>query len=230
MRANGILSAGVVLMTLLFTSCTDAEEDPIDISKQYYTDMVTVGKNKQNILSFTHDNGEKYVASLLDSGWATFWGSRVLLTYSFKDPKVMDKEGYYHIIPKGYKRVYTSFPTLSSSLDSMKLPALDPVKVESIWTGNRFLNMAITYDSYVIPHLVLLIEKSCDTLSANHSITFDFFHSRSFDTAGMFTRNYLSFDLSRYRTKKNAPLAVHVNVLTEDSVWTSYKRQITWSE
>lgn len=227
---NGILSAGVVLMTLLFTSCAKAEEDPIDISNQFYTDMLTVGMNKQKQIYFIHDNGEKFLASSLDSGWVFVWGSRVLLTYSFKAPKVIDNDGYYHIIPKGYKRVYNSFPTLSSSLDSIILPTLDPVKVESIWTGNRFLNMAITYDSYTFPHVVLLIEKSCDTLSANHSITFDFFHSKSYDTSGMFTRTYLSFDLDRYRTKGNAPLSVHVNVLTDDGVWTSYERQITWTK
>lgn len=230
MRVNGILSAGVILMILLFTSCANAEEDPIDISDQFYTDMLTVGMNKQNQIYFTHDNGEKFLASSLDSEWVFAWGSRVLLTYSFKAPKVIDNDGYYHIIPKGYKRVYNSFPTLSSSLDSTELPALDPVKVESIWTGNRFLNMAITYDFYVIPHVVLLIEKSCDTLSVNHSVTFDFYHSKSYDTSGMFTRNYLSFDLNRYRTKDNAPLSVHVNVLTDDSIWTSYERQITWTK
>lgn len=217
-------------MTLLFTSCRQTEEDPIGISNQFYTDMVTVGMNKQNKIYFTHDNGEKFLASSLDSGWVFSWGSRVLLTYSFIAPKVIDKDGYYHILPKGYRRVYNSFPTLSSSLDSVKLPALDPVRVESIWTGDRFLNMAITYDSYVIPHVVLLIERSCDTLSTNHSITFDFYHSKSYDTEGMFTRNYLSFDLSRYRTKDNAALSVLVNVLTKDSVWTSYERQIRWSK
>jgi len=220
----------MVIMTLLFTSCSQVEEDPIDISNQFYTDMVSVGINNQNKIYFTHDNGEKLLASSLDSGWIFAWGSRLLLTYSFKTPKVIDNEGYYHIIPKGYKRVYNSFPTLSSSIDSIILPALDPVKVESIWTGNTFLNMAITYDYYIIPHVVLLIEKACDTVSANHSVTFDFFHSKSYDTSGMFTRNYLSFALNRYRTADNAPLSVHVNVLTEDSVWASYERQITWSK
>lgn len=228
MKGIAILLAGMVVMILLFTSCSQVEDDPIGIPNQFYTDMVSVGINKENQIYFTHDNGDKFMASSLDSGWTLVWGSRLLLTYSFKTPKEIDNDGYYHIIPKEYRRVYNSFPTVPANMDSLILPTLNPVKVESVWTGNTFLNMAITYDYYMTPHVVLLIEKSCDTISANHSVTFDFFHSKANDASGMFTRNYLSFNLNRYRTVDKAPLSVYVNVLTEDSVWTSYKRQITW--
>ncbi len=227
MKGSSLLLAGMVVMILLFTSCSQEEEGPIDVSNQFYTDMVTVEINKQNNIYFIHDNGDKLMASSLDSGWASVWGNRLLLTYSYTTPKETDNEGYYHIIPKGYRRVYTSFPTVHFN-DSLILPTLDPVKVESIWTGNAFLNMAITYDYYVIPHVVLLIEKSCDTISANHSVTFDFFHSKADDSSGMLTRNYISFSLERYHTADNVPLSVHVNVLTEDSLWSSYERKITW--
>jgi len=227
-KGIAILMTCMVVMISLFISCSQVEDDPIDVSNQFYTDMVTVGINKQSKIYFTHDNGDKFMASSLDSGLAFVWGSRLLLTYSFKPPKETDNEGYYHIIPKGYRRVYNSYPTVPANMDSLILPALDPVKVESLWTGNAFLNMAITYDYYIIPHVVLLIEKSCDTISANHSVTFDFFHSKAYDTSGMFTRNYLSFSLNRYHTADDAPLSVHVNVLTEDSVWTNYERKITW--
>ncbi|MDR0427361.1 MAG: hypothetical protein LBH12_02030 [Dysgonamonadaceae bacterium] len=178
------------------TSCN--EEDKGYGYGEYYVEMAMV----QDDFSFLLDNGECVYNTNKAVGFEP--GTRTLLTYRYANPpennEIFILRGQY--IPLGRLK-FVEKNLISESKNK-------PVRLESVWTGNHFLNIRFYMEFHSEIHHVSLW---ADTREKNQNeINIYFLHDSNNDKPGAFKSENISFDLKEALGEPDGSktLAVHI--------------------
>lgn len=182
---------------IIFNSC----EDPIDYGYgQYYVEIVTALGDE----IFELDNGQKLINTNASYPTAFEAGQRILLRFSYV-------EGC-----KDKIKIRFAGRLIQGVLDTVEQEKIlahpnDPVKLESLWIGNHFLNILFYIEHKSEPHSVVLW---VDKLKVDkNKIDIYFLHNINNDEKGVFTFMSTSFDLSSVlgQPQGEKTIKIHLN-------------------
>lgn len=168
-----------ILIISLFLSC-EKEAERLDNRLEELATVVKAG----HTTSFELDNGtiltpDKTTTLELENG------NRVLMNYTPLGNNAVKLNGIRKIFMESYQD--KGYP---------EKVIKDPIKVISIWSSGKYLNMSFKVDYHSKPHKTGLFR---DTEAEEP--TFYFSYSREEDPPGAPTLTYLSFDLEKLENK-----------------------------
>ncbi len=186
---------------LLFASC---EGDEVDYGLGEYQIELTTCLNSNTLLL---DNGKLLTTdNPLSSQYND--GDRIYLMFSYVND---DIESVNRKIS-----VHSSSKIPLGKVQLMSKEEIDeqinhPIRLESVWTGSRYLNMLFYIEFNSVAHSIGLI---CDKEALEQgNIELYFLHSRNDDAPGAPVKSVLSFDLSSELGEPigEKDITVHIN-------------------
>lgn len=193
---------GCFLFLLLLFSC---KEDEVDYGYgSYLVEVVTSQGNGR----FCMDNGNLLDCRSCEKGMEYEAGERVYLMFSYlKD----DTENTVREIA-----VHSAVKVPLGDLimvDAEKIGLLkeDPIRLESIWLGSRYINMLLYVEFNSQPHRMALVCKEFN--DKEDKIELYFTHDRDSDPPGAPVKSIISFDLSNVLGEPSGTqdIVIHIN-------------------
>lgn len=193
-----------VLLLLIFLWSCSGDDISYDIGA-YKVDLADVCVSSEGKQFFLLDNN----ISLLHNGYISKLeqGQRIWLNYSYLEE---ENKNYNHIIKvNGYTQITTrKLKSLSWAVIS-SFPDSDPVRLESVWIGNHYLNLIFQIGFHSEKHLIDLF---CDeSRIRDEELHIYFRHDNNNDPPGAPQKVIISYDLSILGNPgQNKVLYVHI--------------------
>jgi len=188
----------VLCITLLMLTADGCEKEPKRMD-DYFVEFATV-KREGTGYRFLLDNGRLLIP--LETDYTGKEGQRVILNYV---PWQGDTVKINYI-----SDIFTG--VVQSDAFPERYPK-DPVKIQSVWVGGDYLNMAIEIEYHSKPHKVALFRDL-----SSPTIDLWFSHSRENDPPGYPQIMYASFLLSSLRTLNRDSIPFKVFIQTYDGL------------
>jgi hypothetical protein len=184
----------------IFFSC---EEYEVDYALgEYFQEIATT----LNDSAYALDSGETLCRVSRTTNKSPEAGKRVFLTYSYVDKKIdfYDSAVTIHRLSE----ILTGELRLENKPDTF--PA-DPIRLESVWIGDHYLNMRFYFNYNSKPHSIGLLTHS--THLHSDTIRLYFTHDLNGDFSGYPVYSLLSFDLEKVlgSPERMKPLLVYIN-------------------
>ena len=195
----------ICLLACLF-SCSE-DKVVYDIG-EYKVDLATV-RIKNNEQFFLLDSeisllNREIIKNLND-------GQRVLLNYSYLSETV---SGYDHVIKVNNASLVILDKLSAVNSVTIDTIANDPIRLESIWIGNKYLNISFYMNYNSQKHSISLITDKSKT--DEESINIYFRHNNNNDAPGYLRRVIASFDLSEILVKPDSDRILITHVYSDN--------------
>ena len=192
---------GIILVSIL-SACEDKNVDyGLDV---YYVEIATAQSSNEFLL----DNGKTIVATPDENKKTYATGDRVLLNYTLLPSNASGDGDNVRI--NGSAKVPLGKIKLASD-SAIRSEAKEPILLESVWLGSRYLNMQFYFNYMSEKHTMGLLADSARL--KGDTLRLYFVHNTNNDPPGYPAHSYLSFDLKDVLGEpgKARPISVQIN-------------------
>jgi len=192
---------GIILVSIL-SACEDKNVDyGLDV---YYVEIATAQSSNEFLL----DNGKTIVATPDENKKTYATGDRVLLNYTLLPSNASGDGDNVRI--NGSAKVPLGKIMLKSD-SAIRSEAKEPILLESVWLGSRYLNMQFYFNYMSEKHTMGLLADSARL--KGDTLRLYFVHNTNNDPPGYPAHSYLSFDLKDVLGEpgKARPISVQIN-------------------
>ena len=192
---------GIIFVSIL-SACEDKNVDyGLDV---YYVEIATALNSNEFLL----DNGKTIVATPDEIKKTYATGDRVLLNYTLLPSNASGDGDNVRI--NGSAKVPLGKIMLKSD-SAIRSEAKEPILLESVWLGSRYLNMQFYFNYMSEKHTMGLLADSARL--KGDTLRLYFVHNTNNDPPGYPAHSYLSFDLKDVLGEpgKARPISVQIN-------------------
>ena len=204
-----MLMIGITITSLTFYSCSD--DDGYSLGK-FWIDIATVKTTESNSHYFRLDDGSTlWPAAGYYTGHNLQEGERAIVNYTILSDSL---SGFSHYVKVNWvDPVLTKKPAENLGNKNDSVYGTDPVRIESIWLGDGYLNILFqTNTSGSIKHFINLVKNSDGEIP----YTLEFRHNAYDDYPMKSASGIVCFDLSELPDTENETVKLTIRVQTFD--------------
>ena len=192
---------GIIFVSIL-SACEEKNVDyGLDV---YYVEIATAQSSNE----FLPDNGKTIVAAQDENAKTYAFGDRVLLNYTLLSSTASGDGDSVRI--NGSAKIPLGKIMLKSD-SAIRSESKEPILLESVWLGSRYLNMQFYFNYMSEKHTMGLLADSARL--KGDTLRLYFVHNTNNDPPGYPAHSYLSFDLKDVLGEpgKARPISVQIN-------------------
>lgn len=197
------------LSLILLYSCIHKKEVDYGLD-EYLVDIVTFVEHK----TFKTDNNILLIETEDNKGKDFEEGDRVYLKYSYIKGEHTEPSSTTRSIKVHSAIKVKTMELKAESLDSLQSLHKDPIKLESVWCSDRYLNMHFHFEYKSQAHSIGFI---CDEKDINKdSLDIYFVHDKGDDAPGALIRTLVSCDLGTILGQAEGRKNLNVHILSSN--------------